>query len=1361
MKKLFTLLSVLFIIGISESQNTLQEGFESWPPQDWEFYVLGQAFDGWRDDFNGNANTGSGSAYSSISNEQADNWMVSPAINVVNNSYQLKFWEIHSNTEFYDKATVLISTGSSNPNDGEFVEVFESNSLNDISWEERTIDLIGYTGQTIHVAFRHEGTFHAWNIDDVSVSPPNFTDAGFVGFSSPIGVSENPAILPVIVQLKNYGQTVINEVSIPWEVNGVAQTTFTDNTLVILPGETESIALGNFNFDAIGSYDITAGLVLTDDFDDSNNDVQTSFDISPIRDGGIVEITPVGLVPINGTIDVKVAVENFGSNPIDIAEITWEVNGVSQNPFTSSSLNILPGETKTITIGTFNFPEGINTITATLDAFGDNNPNNDSFTSSVSNSVFFESFEGPKFPPEGWSMNFGTLDDINFDTPVDGDFYYVSAVDNNFFGEISDTLYTPLLNIENGDIFRFYIKTSQFFSANHTLVYKDGTTGQVNTIATIANSSNSNWALREIDISAAAGINQIGIVSTSTGGYGESKFDLFTSDAELHQFNNDLRIINSDIYFLARQNTSERFECTIRNAGSLPVLGTDYTVKLMEAPGIELASVSGVNLSSWEYGTITIDYTFTELADKRLYFEIDYSQDENTSDNTTYFQTNVSIVPNTVVLNSIGSPNQRGFIPFTPNGNTNTLGEDDLAETLYYNEEFSTPGMAYGMAYKYDNLLPSEKVTTYPLQVWIAQSNLDNLDNGWTPTEELVLVFDGEVEFLPGNNRDLYIPFNQPVMINGIEDVVVRTFQYDPEWPPAIFRFLTADITSGPTRTIGAFDVFQLNPLSPPDFWGPTSDVAFTRFVIDPASSNSILTGTVTDSNTALPIENATISILGSSISAQTDSNGNYTFPSLPYGIYEITVSQIGYAAQTINLELNSANQVQDFVLVPLAEVSIFGTVYGSNDLSTPLSQVDVVLTEDGNVIQTVTTDSNGVFIFPDTFEDTAYEVATTLYGYFTRTVSATPGNSDLNLGDIIMDEEFISPFDVIVDTSGNPDVTWKTPKLSAKEKLQRDTDVISNSYTNEPLEEVWLGNEFEITEITTITSVEIRTDVFNLAEDFVTIDIFDVATENIIASSEPFLILNDSTQTIEIPNIVVTDNIAVMVHWQNNVESTSSLAIDFTLPSEEDSAVIKYPGQPITLVSPFLGGGTFFMAFHVRVNTLTDGTPTTNNESVSYNVYRGLASEFPDITNWDQINTGPVSDLSFEDIDLSMIDTNELYRYAVETVYNEGESELTFSGEVLGQEILSITDVDLLQKNIFLYPNPAEDDLTLELLSNFQVDQPIEIFDTLGKRVLTVSPEEIFNGYLNTNVSSLPSGVYFVKLSINGTAVNKKFIKK
>ena len=44
------------------------------------------------------------------------------------------------------------------------------------------------------------------------------------------------------------------------------------------------------------------------------------------------------------------------------------------------------------------------------------------------------------------------------------------------------------------------------------------------------------------------------------------------------------------------------------------------------------------------------------------------------------------MVPNTVEINDIGTPDlPTSSIPFSPNGNTNTLGEDDLSQMLFYN----------------------------------------------------------------------------------------------------------------------------------------------------------------------------------------------------------------------------------------------------------------------------------------------------------------------------------------------------------------------------------------------------------------------------------------------------------------------------------------------------------------------------------------------------------------------------------------------------------------------------------------------------------------------------------------------------
>ena len=1346
----------LLIMSITFAQTTLTEGFETWPATGWEIFLEGETTRGWRQDFENISHTGDHSADANIANEQMDNWLVSPAINVINANYELKFWEIYEDISFYDKSSVHISTGSSDPADGNYVEVYEAITLNIADWEERTIDLSAYNGETIYVAFRHEGTYHQWFVDDVTVSPSSFSDAALLSFNSPVGVSETPGSNPVIVELQNFGSTVIDDFTISWEVNSVVQPTYNGSGLNLQPGESTSVTIGNYNFDSEGSYLITTQVNLTGDFDDSNNEISTVYEISSFKDGAIVAVNPEGMLPSPISIDVTVDVENLGMNTIEATEITWSVNGIDQTPYTTSNLNLVSGETTTVNLGQYAFTTGLNDLIITLNILGDINASNDQYDGIVPVDTFWESFEGSSFPPEGWSINFGVRDDINFDDPVEGNYYYASQPASGYFGTVADTLYTPLLDIASGDRFTFYIKSSLAQATENTLVWKDGITGQVNVIADIPNSPGFNtWQMRDIDISAAAGVNQIGIVTT-TSGDGLTKFDLFTSDAKLHQFDNDLKVVNGDMYFIAKQNVSEGFTCAIKNSGKLLVSGSEYTVKLMEAPNTELASASGVDLVTLQEATITVNHTFTTLSENRLFFKIEYVNDENLENNT-FRKANVSVVPNTVEINAIGDFEDQLFMPFTPGGSSQTLGEDDLTEAMYYSSEFNSAGYAYGMAYKYNNLLDADKVTHYPLKVWVAQTSLENLEGGWTPNEELVLVFDGIVEILPGDNRDLYIPFNEPILLNGQENVVVRNYQYDPEWPPSIMRFLGENSDRGNIRALGALEVFDLDPENPPSGYFETQAFNHVQFVVDPVTSMSMVSGIVYDNDTNNPIVGATINLEGSAVTAQTDVNGNYSLPALPYGTYNMTASADGYLDGVLQVSFSATTQAQDFYLNPLPELEVSGNVFGSNAPSTPLELVNVTISKNGVVIESTTTNNTGAYTFPLVYGGSNYELTLFMYGYDEEIIPFSAIDTNIDFGDIILNEEFISPFDVQVEESNSPTVSWKSPKMSSKVKLLYDLNVESNGYSNEPNEDVWLGNYFLISELTTLTSVEIQTSIYQGAEDFVTIDIIDLTTNEVLATSESFLILQSATQVIDIPNIVVSNPIIAAVHWQNNPETTNFLSVDYSDTNIFDSAVIRYPGEIANLLSSIIGVPSSFL---LRVNTLDDGTPITNGEAVTYNVYRGLASEFPNTSNWTLLNASPLSDLDFIDTDGTNVDPNEYYRYAVETIYNNGESEVTFSNEIIGG-LLSITDYQYLTSDIQIYPNPAEEIINIKFGNNLQTKMPIEVFDSLGKQVLSIDSSEIQNGSLTKNINSLQSGIYLVKVQLENTTVTKKIIVK
>ncbi|MDB9980166.1 carboxypeptidase regulatory-like domain-containing protein, partial [Ulvibacter sp.] len=505
------------------------------------------------------------------------------------------------------------------------------------------------------------------------------------------------------------------------------------------------------------------------------------------------------------------------------------------------------------------------------------------------------------------------------------------------------------------------------------------------------------------------------------------------------------------------------------------------------------------------------------------------------------------------------------------------------------------------------------------------------------------------------------------------------------------------------------------------------------------------------DSNN--PLEDATVTIDGSSISAQSDSNGEYQLIALPYGTYDISASKFGYNDQTITTTLDAPNTLQDFVLSEKAVVQINGRVVGSNDTNVPLENVEISL--DGYTSDNTTTDNLGEFNFPTVYGDNEYELTFSLYGYNEKTVMVTVVDATIELGDVVLDQEYISPFDVSVSASTDATIVWKNPLESTKEKLQNDLDVNSFSYTNEPNENVWLGNIFTINEITTLTNVEIRTDIYNLAADFVSIDVFDVASEEIIASSEPFLLERNALINIDIPNIVVYDDIMVAVHWQNNPESTYALVTDFSDPSVPNTAVIKYPGGPITLLSEAIGA--FESSFHVRINTLDDGTPNTNNEVLSYNVRRGLASEFPNTSNWELLTPSPVSDLSFVDTDWGSTIASEQYRFAVETIYSQDVSEVTFSNVIDGT-LLGIAGNDL-ENSVVVYPVPASNLINIAVTSSFDSNSSIQIFDVLGKYVTEINMENLSDGVLTKDVSYFENGIYFLRISNGKALIHKKFI--
>jgi hypothetical protein len=79
----------------------------------------------------------------------------------------------------------------------------------------------------------------------------------------------------------------------------------------------------------------------------------------------------------------------------------------------------------------------------------------------------------------------------------------------------------------------------------------------------------------------------------------------------------------------------------------------------------------------------------------------------------------------------------------------------------------------------------------------------------------------------------------------------------------------------------------------------------------------------------------------------------------------------------------------------------------------------------------------------------------------------------------------------------------------------------------------------------------------------------------------------------------------------------------------------------------------------------------------------------------------------------------------------------------------------DLKQFNFSAYPNPASNNLNLSASKNIDT---VEIFNLIGQKVMTVTPN---TNTTSINVSTLNSGIYIVKATIQGTKGSYKFVKQ
>ncbi|MCL9806157.1 S8 family peptidase [Flavobacterium amniphilum] len=89
-------------------------------------------------------------------------------------------------------------------------------------------------------------------------------------------------------------------------------------------------------------------------------------------------------------------------------------------------------------------------------------------------------------------------------------------------------------------------------------------------------------------------------------------------------------------------------------------------------------------------------------------------------------------------------------------------------------------------------------------------------------------------------------------------------------------------------------------------------------------------------------------------------------------------------------------------------------------------------------------------------------------------------------------------------------------------------------------------------------------------------------------------------------------------------------------------------------------------------------------------------------------------------------------------------------------QGTLTVDDESQLQFSVF--PNPAEDHLTINLPESVSGKTSVELYDNLG-RSLFFNPE--FIKEIQIDLSNFPTGMYFIKITSENKTATRKFLKK
>jgi len=508
-----------------------------------------------------------------------------------------------------------------------------------------------------------------------------------------------------------------------------------------------------------------------------------------------------------------------------------------------------------------------------------------------------------------------------------------------------------------------------------------------------------------------------------TGQFPQTTF-FYTGQAIQH----DLGVLSLTGNTTPSVGTAENYIATVKNNGASTE--NNYQVKLMMGD-VELASVNGPAIQSQQTLEISLPWTPATTGTVSLVAQVIMAGDQIDTNNQS-LPLSVSVQAAGVVTVTVGDGGSTDRYPF------DFYWKNSLFETIYQASEMNIGGVISGIQF-YNSF--TQDVGSKPVKVWLAETPQTDLSGGFIPATEMDLVFDGNIVF-PNGSNDIFIPVDPPWVYGGGNIVMMTNRCMDTQYYASTNHFVTQ---SGPVANRSRYlraDSTEYDPNNPDAGTAVDAFPKTTFFVV--TEGMGALNGTVYGPGNT-PIEGATVSVANSSLVYTTGADGTYSFPYIYEGAQTVSATKHGYTVDTQTVTIvEDQTTTQNFNIALLPQVTVTGRIVGSDQPTVGLA--DATITLSGYEPYSATTNAQGQFTINNVFASQTYQYVANATGYQVATGEAVVGTTDLNMGDIIVNEVAFPPYGVQAvenDAATQVAVTWEAPDPNAidiTEGFENDT---------------------------------------------------------------------------------------------------------------------------------------------------------------------------------------------------------------------------------------------------------------------------------------------------------------------------------